>query len=119
MKKEKILEKVTRKLTKARMRLSGLVTLTMLSIPMTANAAWGDGNADAGNVVKSVAEIVVNLFPFIGAFFVISGAFKLIMAYRNDNPEGQAGAAKDIVIGAVFLAFRIFAWNPLSTAIFG
>jgi len=69
-------------------------------------------------LVKKVIEVVVKMFPFIGAFFVVSGVFKLILAYRNDQPEAQAGAAKDIVIGAVFIVFATFIWEPISGALF-
>lgn len=70
------------------------------------------------NIVKTAIDQIIKLFPLVGAFFVVAGFFKLIMAYRSDNPEGQTGAAKDIVIGAVFIAFTIF-WTPLSNIIFG
>lgn len=75
-------------------------------------------DADATNLVLTIVNTVVGLFPLIGVFFVVSGVFKLILAYRSDNPEGQTAAAKDIVIGAVFIVFTIV-WNPISNAIFG
>lgn len=114
--KEKI-EKITNKLARCKAELVGATTSAMVAMPMIAQAGWGDGNADAGSLIGSIAEIVVNIFPFIGIFFVIAGVFKLIMAYRNDQPEGQSAAAKDIVIGVVFLAFRLFVWNALKGAL--
>lgn len=73
---------------------------------------------NTNNIVKAAVDIVVNIFPLVGAFFIVAGVFKLIMAYRNNQPEDQSTAAKDIVIGAVLVAFRVFAWNTISGLIF-
>lgn len=111
------LENIASKIANTRGKVVGLSTTIMAGMPMIAQAGWGSGNADAESMVGNIAEVVVNIFPLIGLFFVISGVFKLIMAYRNDQPEAQTAAAKDIVIGAVFLAFRIFVWNLIKGAI--
>ena len=79
------------------------------------NAQSGDGGAK--NMVYEIASVVVNIFPLVGIFFVLAGIFKLVMAYRQDNPEAQSSAAKDIVIGVVFIVFRVFVWNVVKNAI--
>lgn len=66
-----------------------------------------------GAILK-IAEIVVNIFPWVGIFFVVAGVFKLVLAYRNDQPEAQTSAAKDIVIGVVLIIFRVLAWPAIS-----
>lgn len=81
--------------------------------PFAANARAGS----AEDAVLSIAELVVDIFPLIGVFFVIAGAFKLFMAYRNNQPEEQSSAAKDIVIGAVLIVFRAFAWPAIRSVI--
>lgn len=83
--------------------------------PMTAFAA--PDTTSATNMVYEIASVVVNIFPLVGIFFVLSGVFKLVMAYRQDNPEGQSAAAKDIVIGVVFIAFRVFIWTAVKDAL--
>jgi hypothetical protein len=85
------------------------VALEATGIPVFA----AGGSTDANGSVLEIADMIINIFPLIGVFFVIAGAFKLFMAYRGNNPEDQSGAAKDIVIGAVFIAFRIFAWPTI------
>lgn len=92
---------------------SAAVMATQAQIAM----AGGAGTADTENIVKTVLDQIILIFPLVGAFFIISGFFKLVMAYRSDNPEGQSGAAKDIVVGAVFVTFAIF-WGPISDVIF-
>lgn len=112
-----VLGRAAQKVNSAKYELAGIMVSAMAGVPMNVHAAGLDGSGDVGSVVGSVADVVVNIFPFVGVFFVIAGVFKLIMAYRNDQPEAQASAAKDIVIGAVFLAFRIFAWTPIKGAL--
>ena len=70
-------------------------------------------------LVLTIIGTIVKIFPFVGAFFVVSGVFKLVMAYRNDQPEAQSAAAKDIVIGAVFIVFALFIWSPINSAMSG
>jgi len=96
--------------TKAYMASSALA-MSAATMPRV-NAA-----SEANSMVTSIAEIVVDIFPLVGIFFVIAGAFKLIMAYRNDQPEAQTSAAKDIVIGVVLIVFRVFAWPAISQVI--
>lgn len=116
MKKEK-LEKIVTKMAKCKTKIAGVITSAMVGMPMIVNAGGGmeiaGESKGAAAIVSDIAEIVVNIFPLIGVFFVISGVFKLIMAYRGDNPEQQSAAAKDIVIGAVFIVFRVFAWSAI------
>jgi len=111
------IKKVKEMMVNAKARIQMLATSIALALvcqPVPVLASKGD----PGTVVKAAIDVVVNIFPFIGAFFVVSGVFKLIMAYRNDQPEAQSGAAKDIVIGAVFIVFKVFAWDQISPVIF-
>ena len=101
---------------KAQLIAAGLMCEAMLMQSSFAKATSGNGEAD--NVVKAAVDMVVNIFPLVGAFFVVAGVFKLVMAYRNNQPEDQTTAAKDIVIGAILIVFRVFAWAPISNVIF-
>lgn len=97
-----------------KVKIAGIASAVALALPQMASAAAGD----PGAVVKAAIDVVVKIFPFVGAFFVVAGIFKLILAYRNDQPESQTAAAKDIVIGAVFIAFATFVWPAFSGLIF-
>lgn len=70
--------------------------------------------ADAKSVLLKIGEVLATtVFPLIGGVLVLLGVFKLIMAIRNDQPEAQGSAAKDIVIGAVVVAFGLLFWPIL------
>lgn len=103
--------------TKFKASCYALVAANAVSI-VQAQAFSGD-RSTGDSIVKTAIDAIVGLFPWVGAFFVVSGAFKLVMAYRGENPEAQTGAAKDIVIGAVLIIFKAFIWESLAAIIFG
>ena len=75
-------------------------------------------NLSAGEIVETIIDsILLKLFPLVGVFFILSGVFKLIMAYRSENPEGQSAAAKDIAIGAALCVIALL-WLPIGNLIF-
>lgn len=96
--------------------LTAAATATALATPMIASAGTATAADQAKAKVTGIVEIVVDIFPLIGLFFVVAGGFKLVMAYRNDQPEAQTSAAKDIVIGVVLVLFRVFAWPAIRNA---
>lgn len=120
--KEKTLKAVNTLSNKAdsiKMKASVLAMAVLTPLLNSVNAyAAGSGTKDAGSIVEGIIDVVVTIFPLIGGFFVVAGVFKLIMAYRNNQPEDQSSAAKDIVIGAVFIVFWAFVWTPIKTLIF-
>lgn len=101
--------KLMQKMHLAKAKLGILVATAMTATPTMVHA--DATKADAENLIFDIVDKVVDIFPFIGVFFVVAGGFKLVMAYRNDQPEAQASAAKDIVIGVVFVAFKLMFWT--------
>ena len=124
MNKEKMLanvgEKASKHINNAKLKAliaSNAVMCALPQIAMAGNETATGTKKNAKALVKAAIGVVVDIFPLIGGFFVVSGGFKLVMAYRGDNPEAQTGAAKDIVIGAVLIAFKVFVWNALKAYI--
>lgn len=109
----KILSNIRNKFTQYRNQ-AAIAMVGAGAVPAVAFA-----NAQAKNMVYNIASVVVDIFPLVGIFFVLAGVFKLVMAYRQDNPEAQSSAAKDIVIGVVFIVFRAFVWTIVRNAIGG
>lgn len=101
--------KLMQKMHLAKAKLGILAATAMTATPTMVHADATKGQAT--NLIFTIVDRVVSIFPFIGVFFVVAGGFKLIMAYRNDQPEAQASAAKDIVIGVVFIAFKVLFWT--------
>ena len=101
--------KLMQKMHLAKAKLGILAATAMTATPTMVHADATKGQAT--NLIFTIVDRVVSIFPFIGIFFIVAGGFKLIMAYRNDQPEAQASAAKDIVIGVVFIAFKVLFWT--------
>ena len=120
------LEKVKTKITNGFMKVGGKIVnvknkivASVLSAQLALGAtqtnvfAATSGNDTADNLVMGIADLVVGIFPLIGVFLVLVGGFKIFMAYRNNQPEEQTSAAKDIVIGGVLIVFRVFIWTAI------
>lgn len=101
--------KLMQKMHLAKAKLGILAATAMTATPTMVHADATKGQAT--DLIFTIVDKVVSIFPFIGVFFVVAGGFKLVMAYRNDQPEAQASAAKDIVIGVVFVAFKLMFWT--------
>jgi len=120
---KKFMNKVGAVLLNAKTRVGycGLVAanaMTTIHAKASGGSLGGD-KAQGENIVRTAIDTIVQIFPWVGAFFVVSGAFKLVMAYRGENPEAQTAAAKDIVIGAVLIIFKAFIWDIIAKAIWG
>ena len=105
----------------ARFAVKTLTTVTMLSLNTTAMIAnaggWSAGNQSPESIIGAIVDTIVQIFPLVGIFFIVSGIFKTVMAYRNDQPDAMTAGAKDAVIGVVLVVFRLFVWGPIKTAI--
>ena len=101
---------------------SGITTGILMSGTVYANDnSWNAGfksGIKGGNLMQSILDKVVHIFLFMGAFFVVSGVYKLVMAYKDNQPEQQNAAVRDIVIGVVLIVFDTVLWNPISNLIF-
>ena len=123
----KIKEKLVSDFQKIKTEIKA-VSLTLVSayyaMPMkvyanNAGATGGTGGATPKSVIISIMDTLIDVFPAIGVVLVAIGAYKLFMAFRNDQPDAYSGAAKDIVIGVVLLIFKVFIWGKLKTTING
>lgn len=115
--KDKVISKVSNLIYAGRVKAAMASTAIMAALPQAVSATSPGGTGEVNNVVYAVADVIVNIFPFVGIFFILAGVFKMVMAYRDNRPEDQAAAAKDIVIGAVFIVFKVFAWAPIKAAL--
>ena len=108
--------KVGGKIVNAKNKIVASVLSAQLALGATQTnvfAAVDSGNSTADSLVMNIADLVVGIFPLIGVFLILVGGFKIFMAYRNNQPEEQTSAAKDIVIGAVLIVFRAFVWTAI------
>lgn len=115
---KKISEKIKSVFSNAKNKLAVVTTMASIAI-MTSSASAVTVNAStATNKAKDLADILTYIFPLMGAFFALSGVIKWVMAFRSEQPEQQASAVKEIIIGVICIVFRAFLWAPISKVIF-
>ena len=61
---------------------------------------------DMDTLFGNMAEIVIKIAFYVGALIAIGGVFSLIVAYKDDNADGQTRAVRLIVVGVVLIGFR-------------
>lgn len=113
-----VISNAKNKLVVAKNKLAIAVTMASVAVMTSPAYAVGVNSAAATNKAKGIADILVNIFPLMGAFFALSGVIKWVMAFRSEQPEQQASAVKEIIIGVVCIVFRAFLWSPISDIVF-
>lgn len=63
-------------------------------------------NLDMDKLFASMAGIVVKIAFYVGALVTVGGAFALVVAYKDDNADGQTRAVRLIVVGVVLVGFE-------------
>lgn len=99
-------------------KVRGVCMAVALS-PATAMIAKAATNTESNttNAVLTILGTLITVMAFIGVAFMVMGAVKWISAYREQNPEGQATAAKDLGVGAVMLVFKVVLWSSIENAL--
>ena len=94
-----------------------IMTSPILAFADTTTGGSGDATAKTNAVIDAVITAVLGGLSAVGIFFIFSGVFKVVNAFRNDNnPEAMSAGAKDIVVGAIFLAMGII-WPLIRKAL--
>lgn len=65
-----------------------------------------NSSLDMDNLFASMAGIVIKIAFYVGALVTIGGIFSLIVAYKDDNADGQTRAVRLIVVGVVLVGFE-------------
>lgn len=61
---------------------------------------------DMDKLFGSMVDIVLKIAFYCGALIAIGGVFSLIMAYKDDNADGQTRAIRLIVVGCVLVGLE-------------
>lgn len=84
--------------------MSSLGGTAMLLAPTLCSKISTNLNMD--NLFASMAGIIIKLAFYVGALITIGGIFSLIVAYKDDNADGQTRAVRLIVVGVVLVGFE-------------
>lgn len=107
-----------KKIVQLRSKISYLAAFACMVLMSGAASATPVSTGDATNKAKSIADVLTYIFPLMGGFFVLAGLVKWVMAFRSEQPEQQASATKEIIIGIVCIVFKVFLWDAVSNIVF-
>jgi len=57
-------------------------------------------------VMNGVIEIIFEVAKYVGIVLAVSGIFQLILAYKDDNADGQSRAVRLVVVALVLLGLK-------------
>lgn len=57
-------------------------------------------------VMKGVINIIFEVAKYVGIVLAVSGIFQLILAYKDDNADGQSRAVRLVVVALVLLGLK-------------
>ena len=63
-------------------------------------------NATTENVLGGVIGVIIEIAKYVGIVLAISGVFMLILAYKDDNADGQSRAVRLVVVAVALLGLR-------------
>lgn len=85
--------------------LLSLMTMAMAVAPTMCTTTI-KSNIDMDVLFGNMANIIIKIAFYCGAIIAISGIFQLVLAYKDDNADGQTRAIRLVVVGAVLIGFR-------------
>ena len=90
---------------KAHLLALALMTAFVLSPAGTFCVQVNQG-ATVDGVLGGVMEIVFKIAFWVGAVLGVSGIFMLILAYKDDNADGQSRAVRLVVVALLLIGLQ-------------
>jgi len=63
-------------------------------------------NLSMDSLMNGMGGLVIQIARYIGMFIILSGVLQLLLAYKDDNAEGQTRAIRLCVIGIALVGFE-------------
>lgn len=82
-----------------------LMTAFVLS-PASTYCVQINQSATVDGVLGGVMEIVFKIAFWVGAVLGVSGIFMLILAYKDDNADGQSRAVRLVVVALLLIGLQ-------------
>lgn len=98
----KIISKISAKVNLKKM--AGTFMCAAMMIPMTTFCTLNTPTAQG--VMTGVLNIIFEIAKYVGVVLAVSGIFSLILAYKDDNADGQSRAVRLVVVALVLLGLK-------------
>lgn len=64
-------------------------------------------NLDLDSLFGGIVDIIIKIAMYVGIALAVGGVFSLVLAYKDENAEGQSRAVRIIVVGGALIGLRI------------
>ena len=64
-------------------------------------------NLDLNSLFGGVVDILIQIAMYVGIALAVGGVFSLVLAYKDENAEGQSRAVRVIVVGGALIGLRV------------
>ena len=64
-------------------------------------------NLDLNSLFGGVVDIIIQIAMYVGIALAVGGVFSLVLAYKDENAEGQSRAVRIIVVGGALIGLRV------------
>lgn len=71
-------------------------------LPTTINT-----NLDLDSLFGGIVDIIIKIAMYVGIALAVGGVFSLVLAYKDENAEGQSRAVRIIVVGGALIGLRV------------
>ena len=85
---------------------TGMTALMCNPMVLTFCATNVNEGATPENVLGGVLDIVFKIAFWVGAVLGVSGVFQLVLAYKDDNADGQSRAVRLVVVALLLIGLR-------------
>lgn len=64
-------------------------------------------NLDLDSLFGGIVDIIIKIGMYVGIALAVGGVFSLVLAYKDENAEGQSRAVRIIVVGGALIGLRV------------
>lgn len=64
-------------------------------------------NLDLNSLFGGIIDIIIQIGMYVGIVLAAGGVFSLVLAYKDENAEGQSRAVRLIVVGGALIGLRV------------
>ena len=94
---------------------------SVFAAPPGVGSSPSNTNTDTSKVkdlgaLYDIADIIMTIFTGVGIVILIYAIGELVLASRNENPEGRHNAIIKLVVAIIIISMRVLAQNVLNVA---
>lgn len=62
---------------------------------------------DLDSLFGGIIDIIIQIAMWVGVVLAVGGVFSLVLAYKDENADGQSRAIRVLVVGGALIGLRV------------